>query len=134
MPQNAELERTEELFGSLLERPETLLPQKRKPLQAPKDHAVYVVRNPGKIVVHVGRTYRGPKRLHGRLMNHVQGNSCFVKEYIEKRLKEHKSVLREGYTYQYIEVPDDRERALLESYAIAHLGPEHLGLGRPADI
>jgi hypothetical protein len=39
------------------------------------------------------------------------------------------SDLRKGYTFQYLDVEDDRARALLESCAIWWLCPQHLGLG-----
>jgi hypothetical protein len=37
--------------------------------------------------------------------------------------------LRKGFTFQYLEVPNDRERALLEHRATAWHCPAHLGVG-----
>ena len=52
-------------------------------------------------------------------------NSSFVIVHLRSDGK----ALREGYTFQYLEVPNERERALLEHFATAWHCPEHLGLG-----
>jgi hypothetical protein len=40
------------------------------------------------------------------------------------------SRLREGYSYQYLEVADARHRALLEALAVGWLCPAYLGVGQ----
>jgi hypothetical protein len=121
-----ERQEIEKLFRQLEERPRLRFPKLREALGAPKDrHGVYVIRNPTGDVEHVGRTLRGKERLFQRLKNHLQAQSSFVK----KHLSGDGSVLRDGYTYQYLEVDDDRKRALLECYATAWHCPVYLGLG-----
>jgi hypothetical protein len=80
---------------------------------------------PARRVVHVGRTLRGHNGLKQRLVNHLRGQSSFVQAHLKGKA----SRLRDEYTFQYLEVPDDRKRALLECLAIASYCPEHLGLG-----
>ncbi len=123
-----EMERAqiEKLFTELEERPRLQFPKVGEALGAPQNrHGVYVIRNLAGDVEHVGRTLRGKKGLFQRLKNHLQGQSSFVKEH----LSGNGSALRDGYTYQYIEVDDDRKHALLECYATAWHCPAHLGLG-----
>jgi hypothetical protein len=100
-------------------------PQAGEPLDVPSKQGVYVIRNPAGQVVHVGRTLRGRGGLSQRLNNHLRGQSSFVQTHLEGDA----SRLRDGYTYQYLEVPDDRKRALLECLAIASHCPQHLGVG-----
>lgn len=121
-----ERDEIEKLFRKLEERPRLRFPKLRETLSAPNDHhGVYVFRNPAGDVEHVGRTLRGRGCLFQRLKNHLQAQSSFV----QKHLQGNGSVLRDGYTYQYLEVDDDRKRALLECYATAWHCPVHLGLG-----
>ncbi|HVO28458.1 MAG TPA: GIY-YIG nuclease family protein [Candidatus Paceibacterota bacterium] len=96
------------------------------PPEVPNKQGVYVIYDPKKKPVHVGRTVRGKKGLGQRLNNHLLGQSSFVQSY----LKGHGKDLRGRFWFQYLEVLDDRERALLESLGIGTLCPEHLGLGR----
>jgi hypothetical protein len=93
-------------------------------LPVPAEHGVYVIRD-GRKVVHVGRTIRGRSGLRGRLRSHLWGKSSFVRTYYRRRRK----LLRDNHTFQFLEIDDKRARALLECYAIAVLGPDHLGLG-----
>ncbi|MCK4403819.1 MAG: hypothetical protein KAW02_01890 [candidate division Zixibacteria bacterium] len=76
-------------------------------------------------VVHVGRTRKAKDGIHQRLKNHLYGRSSFADHCLSGK----GSKLRRGYKYRYLEVENGRERALLESYAIGHLCPLHLGLG-----
>jgi hypothetical protein len=92
----------------------------------PETHGVYVVRNAAQAVLHVGRTNRGKRDLAQRLTDHLCGTSSFAKGFLVPRA----ITLRDGCTYQYLEVDDHRTRALLEHLAIGMLCPEHLGLGR----
>lgn len=118
--------RIKALFDALEARPLVHFPQSRKPIVAPSVHGVYVVRDPDGIVVHVGRTVRGKAGLAQRLRNHVNAKSSFVRAYLGGSAER----LRNGFTFQFIEVPDDRERTLLEHFATAWYCPVHLGLGR----
>lgn len=116
----------EALFHRLDGVPWISFPQKRQPLEVPEAQGVYVIRNVKGTVVHVGRTVRGRNGLAQRLGNHLSGKSSFAREFLEGRPEK----LRSGYTFQFIKVPDDRERALLEHYATGWHCPLHLGLGR----
>jgi hypothetical protein len=100
-------------------------PKHRQRLDAPDVHGVYVIRDPMRRVTHVGRTYRGQAGLFQRLRNHLSAQSSFVLVY----LKGDATKLRDGFTFQYLEVPNDRERALLEHFATAWHCPAHLGVG-----
>jgi excinuclease UvrABC nuclease subunit len=91
---------------------------------------VYLIRDENGVVLHVGRTVSGQKGLAQRLENHRSGKSSFVKIH----LKGERDLLKNNFTFQYIEVEDDRERALLENHAIAWYCPVHLGLGRKTDL
>lgn len=120
----SERQKVEEVFTELCRQPMLQFPQKRKPLEAPSDPAVYIIRK-GKIVLHVGRTLRGKDGLYRRLKNHLYGSSSFTKKY----LKGNGAALRKGHTYQFVLVEDPRLRALVEAYAIGMLCPKHIGLG-----
>ena len=112
------------LFDNLINKQKYLFPERGKPSNIPHTHGVYIIQK-GNEVLHIGRTHRGKKGLHQRLCNHLYGASSFTKEYLDGDGKE----LRKGYTYQYLEVKEDRHRALLEAYAVGTLCPKHLGLG-----
>ncbi len=120
-----ERQRVRELLSQLNARPRLAFPKARETLEAPKSHGVYIIRNANQRVVHVGRTYRGKAGLYQRLRNHLNAQSSFVEVY----LKGNGNKLRKRYTYQYLVVPNNRQRALLENYATAWHCPAHLGLG-----
>lgn len=90
----------------------------------PETQGVYVIRDSAQRVVHVGRTLRGCAGLRQRLNDHLQGRSSFVRNYLIDR-----TLLRNGYTFQYLPVQDNRQRALLENLTTAWHCPAHLGLG-----
>ncbi len=113
------------LFERLQKQETCHFPKAGERLVAPPTHGVYVIRDPSRKVVHVGRTVRGRNGLLQRLYQHLRGQSSFVQVHLNGNC----SQLRGGYTFQYLEVPDDRERALLECFATAWLCPEHLGVG-----
>jgi hypothetical protein len=113
------------MLKKLGKQPKHSFPQLREHLAAPATHGVYVIRDSAQTVVHVGRTYRGRNGLSQRLYNHLRGQSSFVQVYLHG----HGSDLRDGYTFQYLEVPDNRERALLEDFATAWHCPKHLSVG-----
>jgi hypothetical protein len=117
------------LFRQLCDQPVYPFPKSRQTLSAPCSHGVYVIRDPGGHIVHVGRTLRRKDGLQQRLRDHLCGSSTFVKYHLAGR----SSQLRAGYTFQCLEVVDARARALLEAFATAWLCPIHLGLGEATD-
>ena len=122
----------EALCQRLEKQPRVAFPETRAKLLAPKTHGVYVIRNKKGRVVHVGRIVRGKWGLHQRLNNHLEANSSFVIVHLSSGGK----ALREGYTFQYLEVPNERKRALLEHFATAWHCPADLGLemGEEAEV
>lgn len=120
-----ERQKIRNLLSRLNRQPLRSFPPERQRLNAPKAHGVYVIRNRNKRVVHVGRTLRGKNGLAQRLRNHLQAQSSFVIAH----LNGDGNKLRNGFTYQYLEVKNDRARALLEHCATAWHCPLHLGLG-----
>ena len=124
-----EQEHISQLLKDLKLQPIHRFPKARGSLKASKNQGVYVIRNPRSRVVHVGRTVRGKAGLHQRLCNHLAAQSSFV----QKSLQGKGSKLREGFTYQYIEVSNDRKRALLEHAATAWHCPQHLGVGAKSE-
>ncbi len=125
MQMMAENQRIQELFNELHVQREFPFPQHGRPLAAPREPGVYVIRE-GETVLHVGRTLRAKGGLHQRLKDHLHGSSSFTDKY----LKGNGAILRDsGHTYQYLKVEDPRLRALLEAYAVGSLCPKHIGLG-----
>ncbi len=124
MNPSAEAARIRELFLELQRQPRYRFPAKRQPLDAPNSQGVYVLRTAKGRVVHVGRTYRGKAGLRQRLKNHLAAQSSFTIVF----LKRNGNSLRRGYTYQFLAVPSDRQRALLEYLATARYCPKHLGV------
>lgn len=120
-----ELKLLETHFNILTRSPLMPFPAKRTKLDAPKELGVYVIYDPKGKVVHVGRTPSAEDGLYQRLQNHLDGKSSFTKKY----LKGESSLLRNGYGFRYVAIPDQRIRALLEAYAIGNLCPAHIGLG-----
>ena len=112
-------------LGQLLRSPMRPFPPAGERIDVPDNHGVYIIYDPKGRVGHVGRTVRGKRGLYQRLNNHLHGSSSFT----DKALNGKGSVLRNGYKYRYIEVENNRLRALLEAYAIGQLCPEHLGDG-----
>jgi hypothetical protein len=78
--------------------------------------------------VQVGRTYRGQGGLQRRLSTHLGtgSSSSFTWYYLDRK----GSTLRNGFTFQYLEVEDVRARALLEHFATAWHCPKYLRLGQ----
>ena len=122
---SSELLAIKKLFGAFKRAPLTEFPPAKGRLDAPDLQGVYVIYSPRGKVLHVGRTLRGKKGLRQRLNNHLQAGSSFVIKHLDSK----GSKLREGYKFRCLPVRDDRKRALLEFYALAHLCPEHIGLG-----
>ena len=86
---------------------------------------VYIIYNENGKVLHVGKTDDGKEGLNQRLYNHLTNGSSFSKKY----LKVMNMNLREVGMFKFLEVENDRERALLEALTIGKLCPEHLGTG-----
>jgi hypothetical protein len=74
-------------------------------------------------VAHVGRTTRARAGLLDRLRAHLNGQSSFVALHLNRR----RELLRRGYSYAWIEVPNARRRALVEALATGALCPKHIG-------
>ncbi len=124
MRDNQEPMKIKRLLENLEQQEKRCFP-KQGALQETTRPGVYVIRSKSGRVYHVGRTYGGVGGLQGRLRNHLHGQSSFTK----KVFKRDGSRLRGRYTYQCLEVPNDRHRALLEHLAVGKLCPKHLGLG-----
>jgi excinuclease UvrABC nuclease subunit len=127
--QTAERNHIESLLRKLDSRPQRAFPAPRGKLEAPSTHGVYLIRSAAGEVLHVGRTVSGRNGLFQRLRNHLSGKSSFVRSYLNGDA----SALRNGLSFQFIEVESDRERALLKHRAVAWYCPAHLGLGREGD-
>jgi hypothetical protein len=110
------------LFRELLKSPQNLFPADRQCLSAPSTLGVYIIRDPNGVIAHVGMTPKAKNGLHQRLYDHLYGRSSFVQEH----LKGDGSRLRQRYSYQFLEVPHHRHRALLESFAAGWLCPIHI--------
>jgi hypothetical protein len=120
-----EREDIKHLLCQLNSRPKSPFPPSGQRINAPKTQGVYVIRNPAGEVLHVGRTLRGKDGLSQRLNNHLRGQSSFVRAHFNGD----GNTLRDGCTFQYLEVDDDPTRALLEHCAVCWLCPHYLGLG-----
>ena len=113
------------LYNRLVQRPLIPFPKLREQIKIPATHGTYIIRDAENCVLHVGRTLRGKEGLRQRFKNHLYGQSSFV----EVHMANDGGTLRQGHTFQYLEVSNDRQRALLEHFATARLCPRHLGLG-----
>ncbi len=114
------------LFQSLEAMPHIKFSAPGTRIKEPQTQGVYAIRAGDGTVLHVGRTVSGENGLAQRLQNHLSGKSSFVRAYLKGDTKH----LRDTFTFQCIEVENDRERALLEFFAIAWHCPLHVGLGR----
>jgi GIY-YIG catalytic domain len=122
-----ERNRVQQLFEALNRVSISLFPRGSESIAVPRKRGVYVIRDPDNAVVYVGRTTRAKNGLHQRLRNHMAGKSALVRVLLQGDT----SKLREGFSYQFLEVEDDRERALLEHIATAWHCPKVLGLSGP---
>ncbi|UMR29228.1 GIY-YIG nuclease family protein [Massilia sp. MB5] len=122
--------RIQRLLEDLNSAPICAFPVGRASIEVPKTLGVYVILDPDQSVMYVGRTTKARNGLHQRLRNHMAGKSALVKTLFNGDT----SRLRKGYSYQFLEVSDDRERALLEHIATAWHCPTVLGLSAsPSD-
>lgn len=108
------------LFRKLGGQPISTFPEARGTLAAPCEPGVYVIRNPVGRVAHVGMT--PTSHLHSRLYSHTCGKSSFVRCH----LAGDGARLRGKYSFQFLEISDPRQRALLEAYATGKLCPMHI--------
>ena len=121
-----EAKRISELFDKLTNQKEKMFPEKGK-VSFSNKHGVYIIYDPKKKVLHVGKTNRGKNGLNQRLQNHISNNSSFSKQYLKDKGKG--KILRDGYFVHYIEEENARVRALLEALAAGKLCPAHIGTG-----
>jgi hypothetical protein len=120
-----ERQRIEALRKELDAQPRYSFPKERGVSEAPNTQGVYVIFEPRGAAAHVGRTVRGRAGLRQRLRNHLRGQSSFARTFLGGRGEK----LRKGFKFQFLVVPNDRERALLEYAATVWHCPKHLGLG-----
>ena len=125
MPTKNEAREVCRLFSSLVKSNLHRFSKLRCQLNAPRSHGVYVIYNPKKTVLHVGRSIRGKQGLLQRIKEHLNNQSSFSTVYLRSMGR----TLRKGYMYRYLPLASPRKRALLESLAIGLLCPKHLGLG-----
>jgi hypothetical protein len=112
------------LFEKLIASEKHLFPVKGK-VNCTTKHGVYVIYSPLNEVLHVGRTTYGKNGLNGRLTNHITKAGVFYREY----LKPNNIEMRGVYFFNYIEISDPRQRALLEALTAGKLCPVHIGIG-----
>ena len=112
-------------FGQLVRSSMTKFPKADHSLDVPDNHGVYVIYDPKGRVAHIGRTVRGKRGLYQRLNNHLHGASSFTVKALDGK----GGTLRSGYKFRFIEIENNRLRALLEAYTIGQLCPDHLGDG-----
>jgi hypothetical protein len=121
----SEFSKIQKLFKALRGTQICSFPKLHAKLDASKNRGVYVIMNSRSTVEHVGSTPRAKHGIQQRLRDHLSGRSSFTRN----RFSGKGSKLREGFKYRYLEVRNQRKKALLEAYAIAHLCPKHIGLG-----
>lgn len=118
----AEAEKINNLFIELCGQPEYPFPAEGS-LALTTQKGVYIIYC-GDSVVHVGNTRNGKAGICQRLKDHIYGRSSFFREFLRPR----QLSVREGFSFRYLEVPDARERVLLEALACGLLCPHHIGL------
>jgi excinuclease UvrABC nuclease subunit len=115
--------RVRELFDLLVAAPIVSIEAGTEP-QCPTAKGVYIIYDPNNVVLHVGRSQSGVNGIRQRIMNHIRGQSSFVRKAFPNQV----FPPTEGFGFRYLVVPDPRERALLEYHAIGSLCPKHLGV------
>jgi excinuclease UvrABC nuclease subunit len=118
-------QRIKSLLSRLRRQRRRRFPKKGSVNDAPNNHGVYIIFDRKRVVVHVGRTLYGKNGLKQRLRNHLYGQLSFVLSFLHGQ----GALLREGYSFTYLEVANPRERALLEGLATGTLCPMHIGIG-----
>jgi hypothetical protein len=131
---NSEQRRVRAKFAQLKHAPIHYFPQSGARIAATDKRGVYVIYSPRGKVLHVGATPRGRRGIAQRLFDHLRGQSSFtrnsqwLKKHAGPKLNRRCAYVRKRCTYQCLAVKDERLRALLETYAIGHLCPDHIGL------
>jgi excinuclease UvrABC nuclease subunit len=125
MPQNEERQTIKSLYVLLLKQARPRFPADGSKIDAPEQRGVYLIYDRHDVVFHVGSTPKGQRGIAKRLRDHLNAASSFT----NKELNGDGSLLRDGFTFQYLVVEDARHRALLEAYAIGALCPKHIGHG-----
>jgi hypothetical protein len=121
----------EKLFGELQKKEHHKFPKEGGISGESTKQGVYVIRDEHGTVLHVGRTYGAERGITQRLENHLYGSSSFTQSHFKDgEMKGNAKKLREVCTFQYLDVADDRARAILECYAISWHCPKHLGLSK----
>jgi hypothetical protein len=121
-----EIKTVNQLFQKLCERPQDKFPAAGLP-QVTTGKAVYIIRSSRGLVLHVGETPRGVNGLRYRLKNHLRGQSSFVRKYFNG----HGAGLRQGCTYQYLEIRNNRTRSLVNIWLLVCFAPRILALISP---
>lgn len=135
---NGELQRVKAKFAELMRSPLRSFPTFRNGLRETDKRGVYIIYSPRGKVLHVGGTHRGERGIWQRLSNHLHGQSSFtnksefLKRHGGRTLKDRYSYVREHCAYRCLAIKDERLRVLLETYAIGHLCPDHVGLHQTA--
>jgi hypothetical protein len=122
----SELAELEELHRTLCSQQIFYFPKQGKRSEASERKGIYVIMSPKEKVVYVGGTPRAKDGIRQRLRDHLYGRSSFTRNWLCGK----GSKLRKGYKYKFLKVPSARRRVLLECYAIAHLCPSYVGLGK----
>lgn len=121
-----ERRRVQQLFLKLNKQPCCDFPKRGERLEVSNAQGVYILRDRDGRVLHVGRTHRASKGLRQRLQNHIRGRSSFARAAFGGDGE----AVRRSCTYQFLDVADSRDRALLECHATGWHCPQHLGVGR----
>jgi len=113
------------LYQQLVSAPQYKFPKTRERWTAiPTTEGVYVIRDSEEGVLYVGRTLGGAKPgpgLRRRIANHTGVRADWPGHGVAD--------LRGTCTYQFVEVDNPRQRALLEALATGLLCPRRLGVG-----
>jgi len=131
---NREQRRVRAKFAELEHAPIHDFPQSGARIAATDKRGVYVIYSPRGKVLHVGTTPRGRRSIAQRLSDHFQGQSSFtrnshwLKKHAGPKLKKRCRYVRKHCKFRCLAVKDERLRALLETYAIGNLCPDHIGL------
>ena len=129
----SEFQKIRSLFAGLIREPRRSFPAKHERFNETDKRGVYIIEHRGK-VLHVGGTPRGQLGIRQRLKNHLHGqssftiNSKYLKKHAGQTLKARSAFVRNHCRYRCLVIEDERQRVLLEAYAIGHLCPDHIGL------
>ena len=117
------------LYMTLIKKSFIPFPPKGR-LDVSNEQGVYIIYDPDRVVLHVGRSVRGKHGINQRLRNHLGNNSSFSQQYVEPN----NINLRDGCSFKYLEIEDGRKRALVEALTTGLLCPKHIGTGEKVEI